>query len=122
MPDLNLPPDDVPPAQTTTSDEALRHQLEAAVARCLYEACDGVTQSILMACEWYIVINTAALTLVIACPDGSTNWRVLNNLVPLGRQLAWFCENAWIRICPLTGTDTPLEVHVDEIDIYRHEG
>ncbi|QZZ19705.1 hypothetical protein J5X98_20610 [Leptothermofonsia sichuanensis E412] len=120
MPDLSLPPDDLPPVQTTPADEALQRQLEAAVARRFYEACDGVTQSILMACEWSISIDVSALTLVMGCPDASTHWRALNHLVPLAHQLAWFCETARIRISSLAGTETPLEVRVDEIDIYHH--
>jgi hypothetical protein len=116
MPELNLSPDDLPPTQITPADETLRRQLEAAIARRLYEACDGVTQSILMSCEWYVTTNALALTLVVICPDASTNQRVLSNLVPLGNQLARFSSSAKLRICSST-TGGPFELRVDEVSL-----
>lgn len=118
MPELNLPSDDLPPAVITAADEGLRRELKAALARCLYELCDGVTQSLLMTCEWYVTTSAPALTLVINCPNSSVNWRVLNNLVPLATQLAWFSEAARIRVCSIEETDDPFELRVDEIAIY----
>ncbi|WP_421657401.1 hypothetical protein [Leptothermofonsia sp. ETS-13] len=115
MPELNLSPDDLPPTRTTSMDEDLKRQLEAAIARCLYEACDGVTQSILMSCQWYITTNTAALTLIIICPNASVHLRVLNNLVPLGNHLACFLNNARIRIHPPNEAEPPYELCVDEV-------
>jgi hypothetical protein len=114
-----LPPDDLPPAEVDQLDGILRRQLEDAIGRCFYEACDGVTQSLLTSCEWYITTKAIALTLVINCPDLGLNWRVLNNIVPLGTRLEQFSASARIRISPPVGTGAPFEVRVDEISVYR---
>jgi hypothetical protein len=119
MSQLSLPPDDLPPVKLDGRDEIFRQQLEDAIGRCFYEACDGVTQSLLTSCEWYITTKAIAPTLVINCSDLSTNWRVLNNIVPLGTPLEQFSPAARIRICPPIGTGAPFEIRVDEISVYR---
>lgn len=114
-----LPPDDLPPAQLSSLDEELRRQLEASTAKHFYEGCDGVTQSVLSSCDWHITSNSSALMLVITCPDMTINWRVLNNIVSIGNQLAQFSGGAKVRICPPEGIGTPFEIRVDEISVYR---
>jgi hypothetical protein len=119
MTDLPYSSDDLPPSEFTQSDQVLHHQLEDVVRKYFYQACDGVTQSLLIRCEWLITITAHALTLVINCPDMSTNWRVLNNLVAIGGILAPFAPTGKLRICPPPGTGIPLEIRVDEISVYR---
>ncbi|MGA7935376.1 MAG: hypothetical protein WCA35_17635 [Kovacikia sp.] len=119
MSTLSLPPDDLPPVQITKLDEILLRQLEEAVAKRMYESCDGVTQSLLTTCEWGITITAAALSLVVTCPDTATYRRVLNFISPLGQQLKKFSNSAIIRVySPLNGGE-PVEIQVDEITAYR---
>jgi hypothetical protein len=115
----SLSPDDLPPSQPTRLDRILRRQLEDSTGKRFYAACDRNLQALLSSCEWYITTNATALTLVIACPDRITNWRVLNNLVQLGSQLEQFSRRAKIRIYPPMGMDTPFEMRVDEIAVYQ---
>jgi len=112
----SLPSDDLPSAQL---DGMLQRHLEETIARRLYEACDGVTQALLTGCEWFITTNAPALTLVVNCPDRSTNWRVLNHIAALAQPLETFAPNARIRVCPPAGLGEPLEVRVDEIPVFR---
>jgi hypothetical protein len=112
----NLPSDDLPPNLTAVSDRQLQRWLEAATGVHFYQACDGVTQGLLLCCEWSIT-TAAGLTLVINCPDQTTNWRVLNNVVALGNRLIRFSTQAKIRICPPEGEGGPVEIRVDEIAI-----
>jgi hypothetical protein len=113
-----LSPDDLPPQQLASDDESLRQQLEGAVARYFYEACDGVIQALLCCCEWSITTQATALTLVITCPDTLTQYRVLNNIELIGTPLGQFTSSARIRICP-SDDETPLEIRVDELSVYR---
>lgn len=115
----SLSPDDLPPSQPTRLDRILRRQLEDSTGKRFYTGCDRNLQALLSNCEWYITTNATALTLVIACPDRITNWRVLNHLVQLGSQLEQFSSRAKIRICPPMGMGTPLEMRVDEISVYQ---
>lgn len=115
----SLPPDDLPPTEALQSDRTLHHQLEEAVNKHFYETCDGVTQALLVNCQWSITITAAALTLVIHCPDIATNWRVLNNVVSIGSVLEVFSPTAHIRVYPPPDSGIPLEVRVDEISVYR---
>lgn len=115
----SLPSDDLPPSQISELDRILRRQLEASTAKHFYESCDGVTQSVLSSCEWSITTNSSALMLVINCPDLALNWRVLNNIVPIGTRLAQFSSRAKIRVCPPDESGTPFEIRVDEISLYR---
>lgn len=114
-----LPADDLPPVEFAPTDKSLQRQLEESVTKHFYEACDGVTQGLLLRCEWRIVSMVDALTLEILCPDMMTNWRVLNNVVPLSNQLKQFVPSAKIRICPPLNTGTPFEVKVAEVSIHR---
>lgn len=118
-PTPSLPPDDLPSTQTNQSDAFLRRQLEDSVTRHFYESCDGVTQSLLMTCDWGLTTSSTALTLVINCPDMPTNWRVLNNIVPIANRLEKFAPTAKIRVCPPAELGSPYEIRVDEIAIYR---
>ena len=119
MATFNLPPDDSPPAQIEQADRMLRRQLEDVMRKYFYEACDGVTQGLLLSCQWYFTITAEALTLVINCPDQTSNWRILNNAVPLGNILEKFAGSGKIRICPPDPTENPFEMRVDELSIYR---
>ncbi|WP_416674153.1 hypothetical protein [Egbenema bharatensis] len=110
-----LPPDDLPPTQLTALDEKLRQQLEESIAKRFYEACDGVTQSLLCQCKWQITTQAVALTLRIDCVNAAAHWRVLHNLVPLANQLARFSLSAKIHISPPPEIGVPFELQVSEI-------
>lgn len=119
MNQFSLPADDSPPATITQIDQLLQRQLEAAVSKCFYESCDGVTQGLLISCEWYFTTTATALTLVINCPNQVINWRVLNHVVPIGSYLEPFATTARIRVCPPVEVGAPVEIRVDELDIYQ---
>ncbi len=93
-------------------------QLEDSVSRCFYEACDGVTQSLLVSCEWHVTLNAGTPTLVIHCQDQTSNWRVLNNITAIATHLAHLAKHAKIRVCPPSELGTPFEMRVDEISLY----
>lgn len=112
-------PDDLPSPEFGNEDTFLKRQLEEATRRYFYESCDGVMQGLLLRSEWFLTTSGDALTLVIQCPDMITNWRVLNNIVLLGKKLEQFVSHAKIRICPPEGMGTPFEIRVDEISMYR---
>lgn len=114
----SLPPDDVPAAEASF-DRVLRQKLEVSMGQRFYEACDGVTQTLLMNCDWYVTMRSVAPTLVIACPDQLTNWRVLNRVVAIGRILEQFASSAKIRVCPPVSIGTPFEIRVDELPVYQ---
>lgn len=114
-----LPADDLPPMGATSEDRVLLRKLEDSVGKHFYESCDGVTQALLMGCEWAIAITAEALTLIIDCPDQNTNWRVLNNIVPIGEKLGQFSQQAKIRVAPPAEVGAPFEIRVDELSIYR---
>lgn len=116
---FNLPADDRPPIATTGLDNLWRRELEESVSRRFYEACDGVTQSLLTRCEWYMTTNASALTLVITCQDVGLIWRVLHNIAALGTHLQRFSGLARIRICPPPSSGTPFELRVDELSILQ---
>lgn len=114
-----LPVDDLPPNELGQADTDLQRQLEESVTKHFYEACDGVTQGLLLRCEWRIASIVDALTLEILCPDMMTNWRVLNNVVALGNALKQFVPSAKVRICPPEDMGMPFEVRVDEVSVHR---
>jgi len=116
---FSLPADDLPPVETESMDDLLQRQLEESVMKHFYEACDGVTQGLLLRCEWRIASMVDALTLEILCPDMMTNWRVMNNVVPLGNTLKQFVPSAKVRICPPPDAGLPFEVRVDEVSSQR---
>jgi hypothetical protein len=114
-----LPPDDLPPAQIGQVDSVLRRQLEASLSKRFYESCNGTLQALLTHCEWYITTRSGPLTLVVFCPNSTTNWRVLNNIVMVSDYLEPFSKTAKIRICPPLGTGAPFVIRVDEVSVYR---
>lgn len=114
-----LPVDDQPPDEFGQVDQLLQRQLEDSVTKHFYESCDGVTQGLLLRCQWRIASIVDALTLEILCPDMMTNWRVLNNVVLLGNTLKQFVPSAKVRICPPVDMGTPFEVRVDEVSVHR---
>lgn len=114
-----LPSDDCAPVQLGKDDQAMHRHLKEALSKGFYEACSGVIQALLLACEWHLTTEAHALTLVIACPNMTTNWRVLSNLAAIGQSLERFTPNAKICICPPVGMGIPFELRVDEIAMYR---
>ena len=59
------------------------------------------------------------MTLVIECPDQVTNWRVLQQIVPMGTLLNSIISSAKIRVCPPDSQGMPFEMRVDELSVYR---
>jgi hypothetical protein len=114
----SLPSDDRAPVQFGKDDKAMHRQLKETLSKGFYEACSGVIQALLLACEWHFATDADALTLVIACPTMTVNWRVLSNLAAIGNSVERFTPNAKICICPPVGMGIPFELRVDEISMY----
>ncbi len=115
----SLPSDDRAPVQLGKDDKTMHRQLKEALSKSFYEACSGVIQALLLACEWHLTTEFNVLTLVINCPTMTTNWRVLSNLAAIGHSLERLTPNAKICICPPIGMGIPFELRVDEIAMYR---
>ncbi len=81
-------------------DQLLRWQLEKAVSRLFYESCNGVAQSLLMDCHWYLTTKATALTLVLDCPNPAIYGRILNYGAAIGDRLTNLASQALIRLCP----------------------
>lgn len=118
MTPIPLPPDDQPPELPTVLDIRLRRQLELSTSTLFFNACDGSTQSLLMACAWRMEIADV-LMLVIYCPDAMTNWRVLNRIAAIAEVLFQFSSLAKIRVHPPQGTGSPFDMRVDERSEFR---
>lgn len=70
-------------------------------------------------CRWYATTHASILTLVIECPDQVTNWKILQQIVPMANVLSGIVSSAKIRICPPDHQTVPFEMWVDELPIYR---
>lgn len=111
--------DDSHPMQPTSADIILRQQLEDSISRYFYDACDRTIQNLLSNCRWYVTTHANVLTLVIECPDQVTNWRILQQIVPMGTLLYGIVSSAKIRVCPPESQVVPFEMRVDELSVYR---
>lgn len=110
---------DYRPMQLTSADIILRQQLEHSISKYFYEACDRTIQNLLSSCRWYVTTEASAMTLVIECTDQFTNWRVLQQIVPMGTLLQTIVSSAKIRVCPPESQGIPFEMRVDELAVYR---
>ncbi|MBW4672789.1 MAG: hypothetical protein KME52_01710 [Desmonostoc geniculatum HA4340-LM1] len=111
--------DDSHPVQPTSADIILRQQLEYSISKYFYEGCDRPIQNLLSNCRWYVTTHASAMTLVIECPDQITNWRILQQIVPMGTLLNQIISSAKIRVCPPEGQGVAFEMRVDELSVYR---
>lgn len=122
----DLPSDDLPPGELTASDWVLSQKLEASLNQFFYAACQNLEApdercsltTLLSQCQWYITTKPQLTTLVIQCPDATTNWRVLEKIVPIARLLEQFVIGK-ICVYPPSNEAMPLEVRVDELDVYQ---
>lgn len=122
----SLPPEDLPPTEATLSDWLLRQQLDRRLSQFFYEAClheasdreKRSLQTVLSQCQWYVTAQTDLPALVVQCPSLAIGWRVLKHLVRIGRLLESRAI-AKIRIYPPLEAGSPLDVRVDELDIYQ---
>ncbi|ESA34616.1 hypothetical protein N836_16045 [Leptolyngbya sp. Heron Island J] len=108
-----LSSEDLPPATITDLDAELKRQLEGSICQHFFEACDGSTQSLLMACRWTVKMADV-VTLHIYCSDQEKNWRVLNRMAILAEYLSQFSSQAKIRVHPPSDMETPFDMRVDE--------
>lgn len=122
MNNARLPADDCPPTELSAFDLALQHQLDASLMARFKRHCDPFLRQLLRRCDWHITTHSNVMTLVIACPDISTNWEVLHHVAYMGTPMVQFSEAAKIRIHPPLGTGDPFEIRVDELSIYRESG
>ena len=115
----SLPPDDLPPPQLALADRILRCHLDASLTHRFQQQCDPVSQPLLDTCDWAITTTANVVMLVIVCPDRSTNWQVLNQVVALGNGMAQFSQDAKLRIYATPEMVDWFEIRVDELAIYR---
>ncbi|MEO0458486.1 MAG: hypothetical protein AAF152_18160 [Cyanobacteria bacterium P01_A01_bin.114] len=111
-------PDDLPAVQLSRQDQIWHYQLETAAGKRFFETCSGSQQALLMTCQWKISSTAEALRLILHCPNGQIQQRILNYIKPLGGQLAQFSPRAVIRITTPDTVATPLEIRVDELTAY----
>ncbi|MDB9486432.1 hypothetical protein PN492_07715 [Dolichospermum circinale CS-537/01] len=111
--------DDKHPIQPTSADIMLRQQLEHSISKYFYEGCDRIIHNLLSNCRWYATTHASILTLVIECPDQGTNWRILQQIVPMANVLSGIVSSAKIRIYPPDNQTVPFEMRVDELPVYR---
>ena len=109
----SLSPEDLPPETITDLDTDLKRLLEGSICQYFFEACDGSTQSLLMACRWTISMADVVV-LNIYCSDQEKNWRVLNRMTTLAEYLSQFSPRAKIRVYPPSDMGTPFDMRVDE--------
>lgn len=127
----SLPPEDLPPQNTTLGDRVLGRQLEDCLNHYFYAACvrhvyqnDPHSEKrrsllvLLSQCTWYVTTNAETAMLTIECPDLAICWRILENLEALAQFLEQLAIRK-IRISPPSHQGTPLEVRIDEISVYR---
>ena len=114
--------DDSHPLQPTSADIVLRQRLEYSISKYFYEGSDRSIQNLLSCCRWYVNTHATALTLIIECPDQVTNWRVLQQIVPMASLLNSIISSAKIRVCPPSNQGMPFEMRVDELSVYRDMG
>ena len=114
----SLPPDDLPPVETTNLDTELQRQLEQSTRQHFLECCNRSTHNLLKVCEWTISL-AEGLTLIIHCRDQKINWQVLSHIGALADQLSEFSPGGRIRVYPPTDNGSPFEIRVDERSVYR---
>jgi hypothetical protein len=112
-----LSPEDLPLQSTT--DFGLRRKIDEIIGKYFYESCDRSLQTLLSQCGWYLTSSTNVLTLVITCPDHSTNLRILKYITALGFYFKNFTENGKIQIYPPVGEGTSLKIFVKKGRIYQ---
>ncbi len=107
--------DDLPPAQATAEDGALRRSLERAIGKLFYESCGGVLQGLLIPCEWYFSNQNLVLTLYIHCPDHEKCLRVMNNIHEISQVLGNLTTYARVQVdSPREEDAVLLEVQLDQ--------
>lgn len=99
-------------------NQRLHRQLETAAGRLFYESCDGVTQSLLMKCSWYLRTRAVVLTLELDCPTEALYERIKNHVASVGDRLLQLASHARIRICPPPEGGDLMEVEIDEFSDY----
>ena len=113
--------DDLGNFQPSSADIILRQQLEKSVSNFFYDNCDRKIRDLLSVCRWYVTTHTSAMVLVIECPDGVTNWRILQKMVPMASLLNNIASSAKIRVCPPSNQGIPFEMRVNELSVYRED-
>jgi len=116
-----LPPDDLPPQSLQIDDHQLRRQLDLSLTQRFQQHCDPISLKILSSCEWSITTTANVGMLVIVCPNRQTNWKVLNQVIPLSKAMAMFSQDAKVRIYPTPEMLDYFEIRVDEISIYQED-
>ncbi|MEM7725177.1 MAG: hypothetical protein AAF208_02250 [Cyanobacteria bacterium P01_A01_bin.45] len=106
--------------QPTSADIVLRQQLESYIGKFFFDKSDRTIKNLLCDCRWYVTSHAGETVLVIECPDQKTNWKILQEVIPMANLLKEICSTAKIRICPPDSHMTPHEIRVDEISVYRY--
>lgn len=105
---FNLPDDDQMSASSPI-DALLYRQLDEAIARNFYDACDGMTQLILSSCDWQIVREGQTLSLVVHCTNDMDYWHFMGSLPQIERYIQQLTHHFKVRIFSPIGQTTPFE-------------
>lgn len=111
----SLPPDDMPPVQSTGLDALLIRQLEEATGRRFYQSCGAITRALLSSCHWYFTTKPTSLTLIIVCYDIESYLQLMNAIPHIVGKLKQFSDNAKIRLFPPRSQNTSWDLGLNEI-------
>lgn len=108
-----LSPDDLPP-KATLLDGLLLRQLEEAIGKQFFKACNSITRALLSSCHWYFQINAGTLILVIISYDIDSYSHIAKAIPQMVDSLKLFSNTAKIRFCPPSEKGIPWEMGINE--------
>ncbi len=110
-----LPPDDLPSNQTIRVSELLFRQLEEAIKKSFFLACDNVTRMLLCSCHWYFQINSGILILIMVCHDMQSYRNIMKSVPHFADKLKQFSNRARITVSSPIDKGMPWVLSIDNI-------
>ncbi|MDZ8241528.1 MAG: hypothetical protein RMZ69_30985 [Nostoc sp. ChiQUE01a] len=110
-----LPPDDLPSNQTIRVSEILFRQLEEAIKKSFFFACDNITRVLLSSCHWYFQINSGILTLIMICHDMESYRNIMKTVPYFAEKLKQFSNRAKITVTSPIDKGIPWVLSIDNI-------
>ncbi len=104
---------DLPTYRFSQRDELLLRQLEEAIGKKFFKACDPISRVLLSSCHWYFTTRATVLTLVIVCYTHKSYWLVQNALYQLATTFKRFTDKGNISIYPPDGKGEPWYLKVN---------
>ncbi|RCJ41073.1 hypothetical protein A6770_36390 [Nostoc minutum NIES-26] len=110
-----LPPDDLPSTQTIRVSEILLRQLEEAIKKSFFLACDNMTRTLLCSCHWYFQINSGILILMVICYDMESYRNIMKTVPHFAEKLKHFSNTAKITVSSPVNKGIPWVLSIDNI-------